>query len=236
MNYPNNYSICNTKDLEVILYANIKDLECLKKENITNTYLEDIEGNIYNVMVNNIENKDKIFIEDSDYYPYHLKLSMSFVSESIIHISDATLTITNKNGTKLSFDIGNISVINKEFSSLVDTKSVSSKTKKVDEYYTLDTIAIELYNKQYNDIILNNIILVSNVVKTTCDNVSIDIDEHYILEVKLDYTDKSFVDHVGIILEWEFNEGIYYQLISPYRLFKTTSKHTAPIIQTYEIY
>ena len=79
-------------------------------------------------------------------------------------------------------------------------------------------------------------ILVSNVVTTTKQDVELDVGENYILEIKLDYLENSFIDHVGIILIWEYNNNYYSQLISPYRLFKTTSLHTKPIRQTYEIY
>lgn len=236
INYPNNYSICNTKDLEVIIYSNVEKLECFNKNNISNIILEDIDGNIYQALVNDIELREKEFVEDDYYYPYHMRLSMTFSSDSIINMKDVKLIITTKMGDKMSFNIGNISVVNMEFASLVDTKSITSKTKKIDEYYTLDTITIELYNKQYNEVILSNIILVSNVVNTNDFSLKLDVGENYFLDIKLNYLDNLFIDHIGIILEWEFKGNIYQQLISPYRLFKTSSKHTVPIIQTYEVY
>lgn len=236
LNYPSNYSLCNTSELEVIIYANISDLECFKKENITNAVLEDIEENLYYVSIIDITIKDKIFIEDNNYYPYHLKLSLSFSSEFIIDMDNVKLIINNKSGDKLIFNIGNISVINNDFIQFADTKKITSTTKMIDEYYTIDTINIELCNKQYNSITLSNIILVSNVVNTVCNSVDIGVGEDYLLEVKLDYLIDGFIDHVGIILEWEVDDKIYQQLISPYRLFKTTSKHTKPVFQTYEVY
>ena len=83
---------------------------------------------------------------------------------------------------------------------------------------------------------MNNIILISSVVKTNNINLRLDVGENYFLDIPLEYLDNSFIDHVGIILEWEFKGNIVKQLISPYRLFKTSSKHTKPIIQTYEVY
>lgn len=236
INYPTNYSICNTLDLEVIIYSNVNQLECLKKENISNMVLEDIEGNLYQVLVDDIEQKGKELVEGEYYYPYHLKLTMSFFSDTIINMKDVKLIFDTKIGEKMVFNIGNISVVNDEFTKLIDTKSVTSKTKKVDEYYTLDTITIELCNQQYNEVILNNIILISSVVKTNNINLRLDVGENYFLDIPLEYLDNSFIDHVGIILEWEFKGNIVKQLISPYRLFKTSSKHTKPIIQTYEVY
>ena len=236
INYPNNYSICNTKDLEVIIYSNVDKLECLKKNNISNILLEDIENNVYQLLINDISISEKEYIEDDFYYPYHLKLSMTFLSDSIINMKDVKLIINTKISDIMSFNIGNISVVNSDFDKLLDTKSITSKTKKIDEYYTLDKIIIELCNKQYSIVSLNNIILVSNVVKTNNINLKLDVGENYCLEILLDYLEESFIDHVGIILEWEVNGNIYKQLISPYRLFKTSSKHTKSIIQTYEVY
>jgi hypothetical protein len=161
---------------------------------------------------------------------------MTFLSDSIINMKDVKLIINTKISDIMSFEIGNISVVNGDFDKLVDTKSITSKTKKIDEYYTLDTIIIELCNKQHSMVSLNNIILVSNVIKTNNINLKLDIDENYFLEIPLDYLTDSFIDHVGIILEWEVNGNIYKQLISPYRLFKTSSKHTKSIIQIYEVY
>lgn len=236
LNYPTNYSICNTQDFEVIIYADSKNLECFKDENINNIKLSDIDENIYHVNLNSINIKERVLVDDKYYFPYFLNLSMSFLSDSIVKMNDVKLIVTLKNSNKIVFNIGNISVINSEFEMLTSIKSITSTTKKIDDYYTLDTIKVELNNKQYHELILSNIILVSNVVNTDKQVIKLGVGEDYILDIKLNYLENGFIDHVGIILVWENNGRYYNQLISPYRLFKTTSSHTKPLIQKYEVY
>ena len=151
-------------------------------------------------------------------------------------IDDALLYIVDKRGEEVKFNIGNISMVSGEYFTLVDVKSIVGSTKFIQDYSTLDKIKLELYNFQIYDIVIKDVKLISNILETDCSEIKISPDNILELEIPLTYLENSFIDNVGILLTLEYQGSIYQQIINPYVLFKTSTKHTKPIIQKYEIY
>ena len=154
----------------------------------------------------------------------------------MIKIDCAVLKIINKRGEEVGFNIGNISIANGEFYTLLETKSIVGMTKFVDNYSTLDKIKIELYNFQLYDVHVKEITLVSNVVETLVSDIHISTGKTLDLDVPLFYLENTFVDNVGIVLILEYQGSLYKQIIMPYVLFKTSTIHTKPLVQVYEVY
>lgn len=63
----------------------------------------------------------------------------------------------------------------------------------------------------------------------------IDLDQNIAKDIiiPLTYTQKEFVDHLGLLIELDYNGSTYYQIINPYLLFTTSSIDYA--IYEYEI-
>lgn len=236
LNYPTNYSLCNTTDLSVMIYCDRKNLSFFDIDNITDASIEDIEENLYQVKILDIVMKDKVMINNHNYYPYIINLEIPFTANSMLHINNSKLKVTNLRGEEINFKIGNISMVNGDYFSLVETKSVTGMTKIIDNYATLDKIKVELYNFQPKEIYLKKAELVSSVVKTDISDIMLKEDETINLEIPLSYIDQSFIDGVGVILTWEYQGSIFYQLINSYVLFSTSTNHTLPVVQTYEVY
>lgn len=127
-------------------------------------------------------------------------------------------------------------MVSGDYFSLVDTKSITGMTKIVDNYATLDKIKVELYNFQPNPVILKNVELISSVVNTSFIETKLLNDKTIELIIPMNYLQQSFINNVGVILTWEYQGSVYQQLLNPYILFKTSTSHTAPLIQTYEVY
>ena len=236
LNYPVNYSLCNTNSFEVKVYCSNKNLSFFDEENIVSIYLEDKENNYYQVKIDKITHDKKVLIEDDNYYLYTLKLTIPLKGDEIIKIEDALLKIVNKKGEEVGFNIGNISMINGEYFTLVETKSIIGMTKFVEDYSTLDKIKLELYNFQLFDVYIKNIKLISSVVETKVEEIKISPNKQVEVEIPLTYLENSFIDNIGILITLEYQGSIYEQIINPYVLFKTSTKHTKPLFQTYEIY
>ena len=157
-------------------------------------------------------------------------------SDEIIKISKAVLKIINKRGEQVSFNIGNISMVSGEYFTLLETKSIVGITKFIENYSTLDKVKMELYNFQLYDVYLKEIKLVSSVVETISKNTKISTGKTIDLEIPLIYLENTFIDNVGVILVLEYQGSIYEQIINPYVLFKTSTIHTKPLVQVYEVY
>ena len=236
VNYPVNYSLCNTTSMDVKIYCNNRNLSFLDKDNIASIYLLDRENNYYKIKLDSILEDKKVLIEDSNYYPYTFKISIPITCEEVLKIDDALLYIVDKRGEEVKFNIGNISMVSGEYFTLVDVKSIVGSTKFIQDYSTLDKIKLELYNFQIYDIVIKDVKLISNILETDCSEIKISPDNILELEIPLTYLENSFIDNVGILLTLEYQGSIYQQIINPYVLFKTSTKHTKPIIQKYEIY
>lgn len=236
INYPVNYSLCNTTSMDVKIYCNNRNLSFLDKDNIASIYLLDRENNYYKIKLDSILEDKKVLIEDSNYYPYTFKISIPITCEEVLKIDDALLYIVDKRGEEVKFNIGNISMVSGEYFTLVDVKSIVGSTKFIQDYSTLDKIKLELYNFQIYDIVIKDVKLISNILETDCSEIKISPDNILELEIPLTYLENSFIDNVGILLTLEYQGSIYQQIINPYVLFKTSTKHTKPIIQKYEIY
>lgn len=235
LNYPVNYSLCNNNSIDVKIYSNNNKLSFFDKDNITNIYIEDEENNYYGVKLENIIEDKKVLIEEDNYYSYIYRLRLPIKSDEIIKIDNALLKIVNKRGEKISFNIGNISMVNGEFFTLLETKSIIGMTKFVNDYSTLDKIKLTLHNFQLFKVLIKDIKIVSNVVETKIENLEILPDKTVELEIPLTYLENSFIDNIGILLTLEYQGSIYQQIINPYVLFKTSTIHTKPVIQIYEI-
>ena len=63
----------------------------------------------------------------------------------------------------------------------------------------------------------------------------IDLDQNIAKDIiiPLTYTQKEFVDHLGLLIELDYNGSTYYQIINPYLLFTTSNIDYA--IYEYEI-
>lgn len=236
LNYPVNYSLCNTNSFDVKIYTSNKDLSFLDKDNIVNISIEDRDLNYYLVKIKSIKIDKKVLLDNQNYYPCTFKLTIPVNSEEILKIVDASLKIVNKRGEELKFDIGNISMVKGEYFTLLDTKSIVGMTKFIDNYSTLDKIKLELHNFQLYDVYIKDVKLVSNVVKTDIEELKVLPDKILELEIPLTYLEDSFIDSIGILLTLEYQGSIYQQIINPYVLFKTSTIHTKPITQVYEIY
>lgn len=236
LNYPVNYSLCNTNSFDVKIYTSNKDLSFLDKDNIVNISIEDRDLNYYLVKIKSIKIDKKVLLDNQNYYPCTFKLTIPVNSEEILKIVDASLKIVNKRGEELRFDIGNISMVKGEYFTLLDTKSIVGMTKFIDNYSTLDKIKLELHNFQLYDVYIKDVKLVSNVVKTDIEELKVLPDKILELEIPLTYLEDSFIDSIGILLTLEYQGSIYQQIINPYVLFKTSTIHTKPITQVYEIY
>lgn len=236
LNYPANYSLCNNNLLDLNIYCNTKKLSFFDVENISKAMIIDEDKNCYHVNIEKIVCENKVSIEDKDYYLCTLQINIPIQSEMVLQIPSSKLKLVNKRSEEIVFDIGNISILNSDFLTIVDMKKIVGTTKMCNNYFTLDKIQIELYNSQNYDVILKNIELVSNVVKTEVNEQKILTKKGLELEIPLIYLEETFIDSVGLLLTLEYQGTIYQQLINPYVLFKTTSKHTQPVVQTYEIY
>lgn len=236
LNYPVNYSICNSNEVLVKVYCNRKNLSFLDKDNIVKSNIMDEEQNTYLVKINKISNEKKCVIDSYEYYSYTLDITIPLQYDGIIEIENAKLFIINKKGEEISFNIGNISVANGDFFTLLEVKKIVGMTKNINNYSTLDRIKLELYNFQIEDVILKDIKLISNIVKTDKIECIIQPNKTIELEVPLIYLEDSFIDHMGVLLTWEYQGSIYQQVINPYILFKTSTNHTIPQVQLYEIY
>ena len=236
LNYPVNYSLCNTNSFDVKIYTSNKDLSFLDKDNIVNISIEDRDLNYYLVKIKSIKIDKKVLLDNQNYYPCTFKLTIPVNSEEILKIVDASLKIVNKRGEELRFDIGNISMVKGEYFTLLDTKSIVGMTKFIDNYSTLDKIKLELHNFQLYDVYIKDVKLVSNVVKTDIEELKVLPDKILELEIPLTYLEDSFIDSIGVLLTLEYQGSIYQQIINPYVLFKTSTIHTKPITQVYEIY
>ena len=60
LNYPVNYSICNSNEVLVKVYCNRKNLSFLDKDNIVKSNIMDEEQNTYLVKINKISNEKKL--------------------------------------------------------------------------------------------------------------------------------------------------------------------------------
>lgn len=236
LNYPTNYSLCNNNTLEVKIYCDNKNLSFFDKEEIMETTISDEDENYYQIKVKDISIGNKTMINNHNYYTYILILEIPFESEEIVNMNNVKLNIVNKRGENITFKIGNISMVSGDYFSLVDTKSIIGMTKIVNNYATLDKIKVELYNFQPNPVILKKAELVSAVVSTNIVETKLLNDKTIELIIPINYLQQSFIDGVGVILTWEYQGSVYQQLLNPYVLFKTSTAHTNPILQTYEVY
>ena len=97
----------------------------------------------------------------------------------------------------------------------------------VDEYNTEiehTTPLSQIVGKQYN-----------LYQKSTTPFNPIDLDQNTAKDIiiPLTYTQKEFVDHLGLLIEIDYNDSTYYQIITPYLLFTTSNLDYA--IYEYEI-
>ncbi len=236
LNYPVNYSLCNTNTFDVKIYANRHDLSFFDIDSVASVFIEDEEFNHYQVKMEKVIIGNKVLIDKTNYYSYNLKLTIPIKSDEIIKISKAVLKIINKRGEQVSFNIGNISMVSGEYFTLLETKSIVGMTKFIENYSTLDKVKMELYNFQLYDVYLKEIKLVSSVVETISKNTKISTGKTIDLEIPLIYLENTFIDNVGVILVLEYQGSIYEQIINPYVLFKTSTIHTKPLVQVYEVY
>ena len=236
INYPVNYSLCNNNLLEVKIYCTSDNLSFFDKDNIVSTTINDEEENSYQVKIENITKDNKKIIDNQDYYLINYEIFIPVQSEEVINLKKAKLNMINIRGEILTFNIGNISIVNDDFLDIVEVKKVMGTTKMLNNYSTLDTICVELVNSKPQDVTLKEVILISNVVETQILEQTIRGLKDYQLEIPLIYKINSFIDNVGIILVFDYLGNTYKQLINPYVLFKTTTNHTLGIKQNYEIY
>lgn len=236
VNYPANFSLCNNNLFDVVIFCDRENLSFFNIEDVLETSLNDEDENYYQIKIKSVSISDKVMIDNHYYYPYTLTFEMPFKSDSMIHINNVKLKIVNKRGEEISFKIGNISMVSGDYFSLVDTKSIVGMTKIVDNYATLDQIKIELYNFQPKVVVLKKVELVSSVVSTTIEELKILNDETMELTIPINYLSHTFIDGVGVLFTWEYQGSVYQQLLNPYVLFKTSTTHTLPIFQTYEVY
>ncbi len=232
--YPVNYSLCNNNVLEVEIYANKKNISFF--EEISESWIEDYENNHYKIKIRNIIWEDKVLINNKNYYPFYLEVELPLVADNLENIMFAEMYISNKRGEEVCFKIGNISIVNGEYYSLVEVKSLKGETKVVEGYTTLDKISLEVYNFQNKDLYLKNILLVSGVVKVIYEEDILKPNEIKQLNLELNYLYDSFVDNVGIIITWEYCDSIYKQLINPHVLFKSSLRYNMGYEYVYEIY
>ncbi len=236
LNYPTNYSLCNNNDLIVEIYCDRKDLSFFEKEEILEISITDEDENYYQIKIKDIMRKEKKMINNHNYYTYFLTFEIPFDSKEVVNMNRVKLNIVNKRGENIVFEIGNISMVSGDYFSLVDAKSITGMTKIVDNYTTLDKIKVELYNFQPNPVILKNVELISSVVNTSIIETKLLNDKTIELIIPINYLQQSFINNVGVILTWEYQGSVYQQLLNPYILFKTSTSHTTPLIQTYEVY
>ncbi len=203
LNYPVNYSLCNTNTLEVKIYANRQDLSFFDIDSVASIFIEDEEFNHYQVKMEKVVIGNKVLIDKTNYYPYNLKLTIPIKSDEIIKIGKAVLKIINKRGEQISFDIGNISMVSGEYFTILETKSIVGMTKFIDNYSTLDKVKMELYNFQLYDVYLKEIKLVSNIVETIVNDNRISTGKTIDLEIPLIYLENTFIDNVGVVLVLE---------------------------------
>lgn len=236
INYPVNFSLCNNNLFEVEIYCDRKNLSFFNTEEVTSVSLIDEEENYYQVKIKSISISKKVMIDNHNYHLYTLKLELPFKSNCMIHINNIKLKIINIRGEEINFKIGNISMVSGDYFSLVDTKSIVGMAKLVENYATLDQIKVELYNFQPKPVILKKAELISSVVSTNIEELKVLNDETLELTIPITYLKNTFIDGVGVLLTWEYQGSTYQQLLNPYVLFKTSTAHTLPIHQTYEVY
>lgn len=72
-------------------------------------------------------------------------------------------------------------------------------------------------------------------LNSSCSFNPIDLDQNIAKDIiiPLTYTQKEFVDHLGLLIELDYNGSTYYQIINPYLLFTTSNIDYA--IYEYEI-
>ncbi|MBQ8292611.1 MAG: hypothetical protein IJX78_02240 [Bacilli bacterium] len=236
LNYPTNYSLCNNNVFDIKIYASKDDVSFFNQENIIDSWIEDYEGNIYKVEINDIWMENKVLVNNQNYYPYYLQAQIPFSTEGIENIPICKLYIVNNRGEKIHFNIGNISIANGDFYSLVEVKSIKGSTKQVDNYITLDKINLELYNFQNAEVVLKKIELVSNVVTTLYNEEIIDEKTTKKIIVPLTYIDNSYIDNIGIIITIEYAGSLYQQVIYPRVLFKSSLSYNKGYENVYEVH
>ncbi len=236
LNYPLNYSLCNASTFDVVVYSDNSQLSFLNKENIASVSLTDGENNYYLVRVKEIYKGEKVLLKNHAYYPYTLTISMPLEVNNIEHWNQVLLNISNKRGELISFKIGNISMVNGDYFSIVEVQSLIGMTLIVDNYTTLDKIKMEVHNFQHEDVILKSIRLVSNVVTTEIAEMVIESGKTVDLEIPIIYLEKTFINEVGLILKFEYQGIIFEQLINAYTLFKTSSEPIPPVVQVLEVH
>ncbi len=236
LNYPKNYSLCNTSNFITYVYSDNQELSFLDLNNIDSSTIVDEEENYYQVKIKNIVLGDKYLIENHGYYQYELTINLPFKTDMIQHLNNAYLIINNKKGEEIRFNIGNISIVNSDSFSIVELKTLSGIAKIINNYSTLDKIKMELYNFQTKDVILRKVELVSNVAYTNIDEVIIKNNQVLELVIPIIYNHDTFLNEVGIILTWEYQGTLFEQLISSYTLFNTNSHSIKPLVQVLEIH
>ena len=174
--FKKHYSVLteNKPALEVMLYTNVNENEYLKIDKIENCTVYN-STDFYKVSINQIENiQSERIIKENNYYQYKLHLEFNLELEDRLNIDDAILEVNYKSGEKLKVNVGNICFEKMKTDVILSTDLVQCVCNDIGNLETIGAVKISLKNDYEEEVVIKNIVPISETIFINNNLVKID--------------------------------------------------------------